>query len=243
MALKVRNFFTTSIGLKVIMAVTGVVVFGFVFIHMIGNLQLYQGPEKINHYAQLLRKFPPLLWTARVGLLLSAILHVWSATVLTMQSWASRPVGYVCKKAVEADYASRTMRWGGPLIAIFILYHLMHLTWGTAHPNFDSQDVYANVVAGFSVWYVSAFYIVCMLALGLHLYHGLWSFFQTLGLAHPKYNNLRRVLSTVITLIIVGGNISFPVSVLTGLVKNDSATSSYQLRETSSTASPLVANK
>ena len=128
-------------------------------------------------------------------------------------------MGYRERRWREATYASRTMRWSGVIILLFVIYHLLHLTFGTVHPNFIENDPYHNVVTGFQVWWVSAFYIIANLALGLHLYHGLWSMFNSLGLNHVKFNHWRRVFATAFALIITLGNISFPIAVLTGIVR------------------------
>jgi succinate dehydrogenase / fumarate reductase cytochrome b subunit len=200
------------------MAVTGLVLLGFVLVHMIGNLQVYLGPESINAYGVFLREVlhGTGLWIARAVLLVAALLHVWAAWSLTRMNQAARPQGYREKVSRESTYASRTMRWSGVLVLLFIVYHLMHFTLGNAHPDFIHGDVYHNFVAGFRRVGPSAFYIVAMLALGLHLYHGAWSFLQTLGLSHPRYDTLRHTLAALVTAVIVAGNISFPVAVLAG---------------------------
>jgi len=218
-------FLRSSLGLKIVMALTGVVLFGFVVAHMIGNLQVYMGPEALNAYAVLLRALGhgAALWVARAVLLVSVVLHIWSAWRLTQMNNAARAVGYREKVYREATYASRTMRWSGILLLLFIVYHLMHFTFGVraVHPRFVHGDVYHNFVTGFQNPLVSGFYILAMLALGLHLYHGAWSFMQTLGLSHPKYNHLWHAFASFITLVVVAGNISFPVAVLAGLLRDD----------------------
>jgi succinate dehydrogenase / fumarate reductase cytochrome b subunit len=218
---RVAAFFGSTVGKKMVMAVTGVFLVLFVIGHMIGNLQVYLGPEPLNHYAELLRELGHggLIWVFRGAMLGAVGLHVWAATALTLGSWAARPTGYRRRQQYqESTYASRTMRWGGPLLLIFIIYHLLHLTTGQAHGSFVVGDVYHNVVAGFSVWWVSGFYILAQLALGLHLYHGVWSMLQTLGLSHASYNRMRTVIALLIALVIAIGNISIPVAVLTGFV-------------------------
>lgn len=217
--MKVVSFYSTTVGKKLVMAVTGLILAVFVLGHMVGNLQVYQGPEKLNHYAELLRVSMPLLWTVRLILLASVILHIVAAVQVTLQNWRSRPQKYAVSAFQEADIASRTMIWGGLVVAAFVVYHLLHLTFGTAHGSFKPGDVYHNVVAGFQVPLVSLFYIVANVFLALHLYHGMWSWFQTLGFSHPKYNRARRVFATVYALVIAVGNISIPVSVLAGWVK------------------------
>ncbi len=209
------------------MAVSGLVLFGFVLGHMAGNLKLYQGPEKLNAYAEWLREIGApalphggLLWIARAVLLAAVAVHMVSAWQVTRMSRAARPRGYADDRRVQATYASRTMRWGGVLIALFVVYHLFHFTWGPAwaHPDFVPGDVYHNVVAGFSVLPVSVFYIVAQAALALHLYHGLWSLFQSLGWNHPRIKPWRRPFAKAFAALIFVGNVSFPIAVLTGWV-------------------------
>ena len=222
---RTHAFLRSSLGLKIVMALTGVALFGFVVAHMIGNLQVYMGPEALNAYAVLLRALGhgAALWVARAVLLVSVLLHIWSAWRLTQMNNAARAVGYREKVYREATYASRTMRWSGVIVLLFIVYHLLHFTIGVhaVHPQFVHGDAYHNFVTGFQNPLVSGFYILAMLALGLHLYHGAWSFMQTLGLSHPKYNHLRHAFASLITLVVVAGNISFPVAVLAGLLRDD----------------------
>jgi succinate dehydrogenase / fumarate reductase cytochrome b subunit len=214
------TFLGSSIGLKVVMAVSGLVLYGFVIGHMVGNLQIFLGREAINHYAVFLREFlhGTGIWIARGSLLTAVGFHVWAAVTLTLGNWGARPVGYREWQARESSYASRTMVWSGPLLALFIVYHLAHLTLGLAGQGFREGQVYDNVVLGFSNPFVSAFYMLAMLALGLHMYHGFWSLLQTLGLSHPRWNALRLAASTLLAVIVVAGNISIPVAVLTGVV-------------------------
>jgi len=215
------TFLFTTVGRKAIMAVTGLVMVGFVFVHLIGNLQLYLGPEAINHYAVFLHTFlhGGGIWVFRAVMVTAVGLHVWAATTLTLDSWSARPQGYRLWEPKASTYASRTLRWGGVMLALFIVYHLLHFTVGSANPDFRDGDVYHNVVAGFRVWYASAIYIAAMIMLGLHLDHGVWSLCQTLGLQHPRYKRIVRAASRVFALVIVLGNISFPIAVLTGVVK------------------------
>jgi succinate dehydrogenase / fumarate reductase cytochrome b subunit len=216
------RFLASSIGKKIVMALTGLVLFGFVFAHMLGNLQVYLGPGKLDEYGAALRKLPALLWAARAVLLGSVLAHVWAAWSLTRTSWDARPQDYRERRNVStagSGYASHLMRWGGVTLALFVVYHILHFTVGTVHPRFEEGRVHQNFVLGFQVWYVSAFYIVAMLALGQHLYHGVWSLFQTLGLNHPRYNALRRTFAAAFAGVIVLGNISFPIAVLVGVVR------------------------
>jgi len=214
-------FLSTTVGKKVVMAATGVILLAFVAGHMIGNLQIFLGAEALDHYAVFLREFlhGAGIWIARVVLLTCAVLHIWSATALTLGSWAARPVRYRMVQHVESTYAGRTMRWGGLLLGAFIVYHILHLTVGRVGLAFEEGRVYQNVVAGFRLWPVSLFYIVAQAALGLHLYHGAWSGLQTLGLSHPRWNPLRLAVALAFALVIALANISIPVAVLAGWVK------------------------
>jgi succinate dehydrogenase / fumarate reductase cytochrome b subunit len=212
------GFLRSSIGKKVVMAASGAVLFGFVLGHMLGNLQVYLGPTALNSYAEKLRHLGPLLWGVRAVLLAAVTLHIASAYSLTRASQAARPVGYRARENRESTYASRTMRWGGVILLLFIVYHLMHFTFGNAHPDFVHGDVFHNFVVGFQSVWVSAFYIVAMVALGFHLYHGVWSMLQTLGLSHPRYDKLRHTFATLVAVVVVAGNVSFPLAVLTGLI-------------------------
>jgi succinate dehydrogenase / fumarate reductase cytochrome b subunit len=211
--------YQSSIGKKAIMAITGVIGIGFVIGHMVGNLQMFQGPEKLNHYAEALRRLGPLLYLMRLILISAVVLHIIAAYQLSKMSWDGRDHKYAKWKPVGSDYASRTMRWTGPILLFFIIYHLLDFTFGPTNPDYIPGDVYHNVVAAFSVWYITAFYIIAMLCLGFHMYHGIWSMFQSLGLNHPKVNQLWRSLSILITGIVVVGNIVMPLAVLTGFIK------------------------
>ena len=216
---KRASFFASSIGRKIIMAATGVILFGFVIAHLVGNLQAYQGPERLNAYGEALRHYMALLWAARLTLLAAVGLHIWSAWSLTQDNRRARAVSYDRWEPQASTYASRTMRWSGVLLALFVVYHLLHFTIGNAHPDFVPGDVYHNFVTGFQNPLVSAFYILAMLALGLHLHHGIWSGLQTLGGSHPRWNDLRNRLAALVAAVVVIGNISIPVAVLAKLVK------------------------
>jgi succinate dehydrogenase / fumarate reductase cytochrome b subunit len=221
------SFYRSALGKKTVMAVTGILLFGFVLVHMLGNLKLYQGPEKLNSYAEWLREVGSpalphsgLLWIARIVLLFAVVMHIVSATQLTLLNRRARPQVYRSRATIQATYASRTMRWGGVMIALYVLYHLAHLTWGSAHPDFVSGDVYRNVVGGFQIWWVSGVYMAAQVVLGFHLYHGLWSMFQTLGWWHPSNpHDWRRRFAQAFAWVITLGNLSFPLAVLTGIVK------------------------
>lgn len=223
---RLASLYRTSVGKKIVMAVTGIVLLLFVIGHMLGNLKIYFGAEAFDHYAVFLREvgsplFPPtvLLWIARLVLLACVVSHIATAVQLAVQSRQAREVPYHFQERLAFSYASYTMRWGGLVILAFVIYHLLHLTFGAVHPGFEHGKVYHNVVAGFSSWPVSLAYIVAMIVLGLHIYHGLWSAFQTLGISNPKYNRWRRPTALALALIIVIGNVSIPLAVLSGVVK------------------------
>jgi succinate dehydrogenase / fumarate reductase cytochrome b subunit len=213
------HFYTSTIGKKAVMAVSGLILFLFVAGHLIGNLQIYEGPEKLNAYAKFLRSMPALLWTVRITLLVMVVLHVWSSVQLALCKFGARPTDYVKKKATQSSYASRTMYWSGPIILAFVIYHLMDFTFGTVNPHFQEGNVYANVVASFRLIPVSAFYILAMLLLGMHLFHGLWSMFQSVGFSHPRFTPVLKRIAAVVAILIAAGNISIPVSVMAGLVR------------------------
>ncbi|HSN84753.1 MAG TPA: succinate dehydrogenase cytochrome b subunit [Polyangiales bacterium] len=204
----------TTIGKKVIMALSGVILVGFTFGHFLGNLNLYRGPEALNGYAEFLRSLPALLWTARVVLLFAVGAHIASAYSLWSRNRKARSSHYKNRKDLATDYAARTMYWSGPILLLYIIYHLLHLTILPAHPG----DVYRNVVEGFQNPLISGVYIVGNLALGFHIFHGIFSAFQTLGINHPRFNAYRRDLAIAICAVITIGNLSFPISVLAGLV-------------------------
>jgi succinate dehydrogenase cytochrome b subunit len=212
------TFYSTSIGKKVVMAITGLILFGFVIGHMLGNLQVFMGANQMNAYAAMLKANATLLWGVRIVLLVAVILHIVAAVQLTRMSQRSRPEGYHYKDVIQADYAARTMRWSGPIIAVFVIYHLLHFTTGSVHPRFDVHDVYRNVISGFRVWPVALFYIIAMVALAFHLWHGVWSLFQTLGLINPKSDKIIHRLAAIATLALVIGFISIPMAVLAGLI-------------------------
>ncbi len=223
---RLMDFYRSPMAKKMVMAVTGVALFGFVLTHMLGNAKMYLGQEAFNEYAEGLRTlgepFIPrtnLLWVMRIGLLGSVVLHIWSAWQVTLLNRRARPKAYRKKELISASYASRTMRWGGVIVLAFVVYHLLHLTFGSVHPDFDQSNPYHNVVSGFLNPWVSLFYIVANVALAFHLYHGLWSMFQSLGWNHPSYRSLRRPFAAVFALFVTAGNISFPLAVLAGVVK------------------------
>jgi succinate dehydrogenase / fumarate reductase, cytochrome b subunit len=223
---RLLTLYRSSVGKKVVMAVTGLVLLLFVIGHMLGNLKVYQGPIAYNAYAEHLRELGEpvfghgqLLWIARIGLIAAAVFHIVAAVQLTAMSYAARQVPYRVKERLAFSYASYTMRWGGLVILAFVIYHLMHLTWGNVHHDFVPGSVYHNVVSGFQRWPVSLAYILAMIPLGFHLYHGLWSSFQTLGINNPRYNQWRRPFALSVSLIVFIGNVSVPLAILSGLVR------------------------
>lgn len=211
----------SSIGRKFLMAATGLLLVLYVVGHMVGNLQVYQGPAALNGYAEWLRDLGhgTALWAARLVLLAAVIVHIGAALSLARENQAARPVPYRQLVPSASTYASRTMIWSGPILALFVVYHLMHLTTGQAHPAFQHGDVYRNVVVGFRSPWVSGFYVLSMLALGLHLHHGIWSMIQSLGWSHPRIDALRRHVALAVTVVVVAGNVSIPLSVLLGWVR------------------------
>ncbi|GIW44758.1 MAG: hypothetical protein KatS3mg077_2040 [Candidatus Binatia bacterium] len=218
-------FFRSTVGMKWLMGLTGLVLAGFVVVHMLGNLQIYLGPEAINAYAESLRHMPALLWTARLVLLAAFVLHIVSAVRITQLNRQARPQGYELWSPQVTTYAARTMFMGGLVLAGFVLYHLAHFTFGLTHPEHfqlhdakGRHDVYAMVVLGFRQPLVSFFYLLAMVPLMLHLQHGVSSFLQTFGLNHPRYNGIIRALGPVVALIVFLGNCSIPLAVLAGLV-------------------------
>lgn len=203
------------------MAVTGVILLLFVIGHMLGNLQVFEGPARLNAYSRFLHNLGELLWIIRGALIIAVVLHIVAAWQLALRNWQARPVGYERKKAVNSSYASRTMYWSGPIVLAFVIFHLLEFTAGVIHPEsrFIEGDVYHNVVAGFSVWWVSAWYIFALILLGLHLRHGIWSMFQSVGLLQQRHTPALKQVALWLTILIIAGYIAIPVSVLVGLVR------------------------
>jgi succinate dehydrogenase / fumarate reductase cytochrome b subunit len=211
-------FYRTTIGKKVVMAVTGLVLFGFLIAHMAGNLQFFLGREVLNTYAENLHHNAALLWVVRFTLLFAVLLHIVAAVQLAALQKAARPLGYAKKQSVGSTYASRTMYWSGPIIAIFVVYHLLHMTLGVRgiHPHFEHLNAYDNVVYGFSQPLVTIAYTIAMILVGMHLYHGIWSMFQSLGLSHPRYTPKLRVFAKVFSVLLIIGFLAVPLAVLAG---------------------------
>ncbi len=219
MSTRAVTFYGTTIGKKVVMAISGLMGLGFLVGHMAGNLKVFAGADAFNEYAAFLHNTPGLLWSARTVLLAAIAAHVHAAFSLWSRNNDARPRSYARRKDLATNYAALTMRYGGLVLLSFILYHLLHLTVGmTTHLGyeFDPTNPFNNLVIGFSHPFVAGFYILAQCALGLHLYHGLWSLTQTLGADHPKYNALRSAGAAGLTLVIVLGFVSIPISVLTG---------------------------
>jgi succinate dehydrogenase / fumarate reductase cytochrome b subunit len=221
MAASTSTFIGSTIGKKVVMATTGIILFGFVVAHMAGNLQLYLGPEAMNAYAVSLREIlhGAGLWIARAVLLAAVVLHVWAAVSLARLDLAARPVDYREWRPTRSTYASRTMRWSGFLLAAFVVYHLLDFTFGTVNPGFEHGNVYGNVVRSFRVLPIALFYIVAMGILGMHLKHGTLAMLRTLGLSHPRHQAIAAQVLTVIVGLTIAANVSFPLAVLFGVVR------------------------
>ncbi len=218
----VRSFYRTSIGKKTVMAVTGLIGVVFVIGHMIGNLLIYTGREGINAYGEFLHSTGEILWLVRFVLTLAVVFHIVAAVQLTIENRKARPQRYARQRRIQATFAARTLRWGGIILLLFIVYHILHFTLGVAPGTpgeFQTGDVYNNVVYGFQNVWVALFYILAMSALGLHIFHGFWSLFQTLGLNNTRWNRLWRNLSIFIGIALFVGNISIPLAVLTGILK------------------------
>ena len=221
------SFFTSDIGMKWLMALTGIGLLAYVLVHMIGNLKVYFGAEEIDTYAEGLRGllYPiapkeSVLWIFRLGLIAAFVIHIWTAVVLTRHNQIARGrTRYTAKRQyLAANYAARTMRWSGTIVLLFVLYHLADLTLGWVNPDFVSGAVYANILASFEVWYVALFYVVAQIFLAIHIFHGAWSLFQSLGLANRRYNEWRRWFAVGFALVILIGNSSIPIAVQLGVI-------------------------
>jgi succinate dehydrogenase / fumarate reductase cytochrome b subunit len=215
---RLTAFYSTLVGKKIIMAVSGVILFLFVVGHLLGNLQIFEGPERLNAYSAFLKKTGEILWVVRLVLLAALVLHVVASVQVSLASRRARPVAYAVKKSIETSYAARTMIWSGPLIFLYVVYHLAMFTFLVTGPGYSPTDVYRNEVLAFRVPAISAVYVVAILFLGLHLYHGAWSMLHTLGASNPRYRVLRRTVAPVVAIAITAGYIAIPVAVLTGLV-------------------------
>lgn len=212
------KFWQSTVGKKVVMGVTGVGLLAFVFMHMAGNLQMFLGADVMRRYAELLRTSEELLWLARLGLLAMAVLHVIAAVQLTRINNAARPIGYAERTPQVSTFAARSMRWGGALLAVFLVYHIGHLTTGWFHEHLVHLQPYSNVVLGFRSPWVVAFYVIAMAFLGLHLYHGAWAAFRTLGLKKRSAEPLQRQIALWFAIIVWAGFTVVPVAVMLGIL-------------------------
>ena len=220
------RFYEAPIGKKAVMAITGVLLFGYVVAHLLGNLQIYSSnPQQINVYAAFLHNpaNAGLLWGARIVLLLAVGLHILASVQLWKLKRDARPQAYVKKDEAATSYASRTMMWSGPIVAAFVIFHILHLTVGSVLPLHEigpnEPNVRANVISGFQNPAVAGFYILAMILLCMHLYHGLWSMFQSLGFHHPRYTPKLKTGAAIFAILIAIGNCSIPIAVMAGLLK------------------------
>jgi succinate dehydrogenase / fumarate reductase cytochrome b subunit len=216
----------STIGKKYVMAISGLIWFGYLIVHLWGNLKIYAGPQYLNDYGAFLRTvgepffgYAQLLWLARLVLIPAFIIHVWAAVQLTTRDRASRPQRYSVRKNLESTFASRTMIWGGLFILLFVIYHLLDFTFGAVNPSYEEGNIYHNVVASFSVLPVVVFYELALLAVGFHLFHGIWSTFQTLGWNTPRSRQTVRNVAAACAVLLTLGNMSIPLAVLLGFVK------------------------
>ncbi|WP_255821130.1 MULTISPECIES: succinate dehydrogenase cytochrome b subunit [Anaeromyxobacter] len=217
-ATRLGALWNSAVGKKALMAVTGIVLFLFVLVHMIGNLQVFQGAAKINHYAELLRISPPFLWFTRIVLLVAVFVHALAGIELWMERQRARPVGYQDYRPVVSSTASRTMIWSGLLILLFVVYHLLDLTIGVVNPRFEHGQVYANLVASLSRAVGAAIYLVAMIGLGFHLWHGLYSMFQSLGLSNRGISPTIQKFAIGFAVLLTLGFSAVPLAVILGLV-------------------------
>ena len=218
---RLRTFYGSMVGKKAVMGLTGLIWVGFVILHSLGNLLVFRGSAAINSYSHFLKSTGELLWALRALLFLALVLHVIAAIQLTRQSRAARPIGYAKRETQVATIASRTMRWGGALLLIFIVVHILHFTTGNIRPAgvFSTEDVYGNVVTSFRIWWVALFYVVAMIALGLHLFHGAWSSVRSIGVSPASPQPLHRRLSLVIAVFVWAAFTAIPVAVFSGIVR------------------------
>jgi succinate dehydrogenase / fumarate reductase cytochrome b subunit len=215
---------TNSVVKKAVMAISGIVMVLYLIAHMIGNLKVFTGAESFNHYSEWIRTIgtpavpeQTTLWIIRIALLVAVIAHFWAAVSLWRQAKRARPERYVTKKAVAQSYASRTMRWGGVIVLLFIVYHILDLTTGTVNPDGDASP-YDRLVASFSNPFVTAFYVISLVLLGMHLRHGIWSATQTLGQSNRRRERTVNAFAIVFSTVLIAGFLIVPFSVLFGLV-------------------------
>ena len=212
----------TTIGKKALLALSGVILFGFVIQHMLGNLQVFLGADVYNHYAESVKSSAALVWSVRSVLLLALITHVVLVIQLYTRSLAARPIGYRVKKNIATSYAGATMKYSGPALLLYILFHLAHFTFpglSLGGHEFSAIDPYGNFVAGFQLWWVTLLYVTANLLLGMHLFHGAYSLMQSLGLNHPRYNRRARLGARAFAFLVTTGNVIMPLSVLVGIIR------------------------
>ncbi len=222
------DFWGSAVGKKWVMALTGIGLMGFVFAHMFGNIKMFFGRTDFDHYSEQLRYllYPILphtwtLWALRIGLIVMFALHIIAAAQLTAMNRRSRPVRYQSPRDyIAANFASRTMRWTGIIVALYVLFHLADLTWGWVNPDFVRGAAYDNLVASLSRPPVAAIYLIGNLALGVHLFHGAWSIFQSIGVNSPRYNGVRRAFAAAFAIVTIGMNCAFVIAIQTGIVAN-----------------------
>ncbi len=217
----------STVGTKFVAAITGLLLLLFVIVHLLGNLQVFLGPDALNSYAEKLQHLGALLWVLRGGLLVAFVLHVWAVLRLQLRNWGARPVAYVEKHPLKSTLASRTMIWTGLVVFAFIVYHLLHFTLGVTDPSayalhdpLGRHDVYGMVVRGFQQPAVAATYAIAMILLFFHLKHGISSVFQSMGWNAPKYQGFTRALGRGLAAVIVVGNVAMPVLILLHVVGN-----------------------
>ncbi|ARP68856.1 succinate dehydrogenase [Streptomyces pluripotens] len=222
---KVRTRWDSTIGKKTVMAVSGLTMLLYLVAHVMGNLKIFFGPQEFNHYAHWLRTvgepfmhYEWTLWLVRIVLVVAVVAHATSAYQLSRRGIKARPTPYVHARH-RASYATRTMRWGGIILGLFLIWHILDLTTGTVHPGgFQQGHPYQNVVDTFSTWYGNVIYIVAMLALGLHIRHGFWSAAQTLGIGSRACDRALKAIGDVLALLLTAGFVAVPVGVMTGVV-------------------------
>ena len=216
---RAARLYQAYIGKKFVMVLTGVILFGYLVGHLLGNLQAFLGPERMDAYAAFLHSMPNVLWLVRALLLVSVVAHIVASIQLTALKRKARPQGYVKKEAIGSSYASRTMMWSGPIIAAFVVFHILDVTTGVTNTaQYRELHAYENLVYSFRRIPVSIAYIFAMVALSMHLYHGLWSMFQSVGISHPRYTPVIKRLAMWVAILLAAGFISIPISVMTGLM-------------------------
>ena len=217
---RIRALWDSSVGKKAVMAATGLIMVAYLITHVLANLLVFQGPDKINAYSAFLHGTGGALWAARLVLLAAVVLHIVAAVQLTLRRQAARPVGYAAGREPQVStLASRTIRWGGALILVFLVYHILHFTIGTVHRSFVEGNPYHNVATGFGSPLVVLFYELAMAAVGLHLYHGIWSSGRSLGVSSPSPRPLRRQLALALSVIVWGGFAAIPIAVYAGVIR------------------------